>query len=131
MRLGCFDDGFVREALDFSQKLVGRENRGRIRHITGQELLDGIRQFALQQFVKGSPELELSDAANPLASSRNGSALILFLRLSAAILPRDIFLQKLHTPPKRRLRLAYSSSAAKNCGFLKSGQSVGVMTSSA
>jgi uncharacterized repeat protein (TIGR04138 family) len=41
---------FVREALDFSQKLVGRENRGTIRHITGQELLDGIRQFALQQF---------------------------------------------------------------------------------
>ena len=41
---------FVREALDFSQKLVGRENRGTIRHITGQELLDGIRQFALKEF---------------------------------------------------------------------------------
>ncbi|HEY5232940.1 MAG TPA: Minf_1886 family protein [Verrucomicrobiae bacterium] len=41
---------FVREALDFTQKLIGRENRGGIRHITGQELLDGIRQFALQQF---------------------------------------------------------------------------------
>jgi uncharacterized repeat protein (TIGR04138 family) len=42
---------FVREALDFSQKLIGRENRGGvIRHITGLELLDGIRQFALQQF---------------------------------------------------------------------------------
>jgi len=36
-----------------------------------------------------------------------------------------------HTPPKRRCRLAYSSSAAKNCGRLKSGQSVGVTTSSA
>jgi len=44
---------FVREALDFTQKLIGRENKGNVRHITGQELLDGIRQFALQQFVKG------------------------------------------------------------------------------
>jgi uncharacterized repeat protein (TIGR04138 family) len=41
---------FVREALDFTQKLVGRENRGAIRHVSGQELLDGIRQLALQQF---------------------------------------------------------------------------------
>jgi uncharacterized repeat protein (TIGR04138 family) len=41
---------FVRESLDFTQKLIGKENRGTIRHITGQELLDGIRQFALQQF---------------------------------------------------------------------------------
>ena len=41
---------FVREALDFTQKLIGKESRGSIRHITGQELLDGIRQFALSQF---------------------------------------------------------------------------------
>jgi uncharacterized repeat protein (TIGR04138 family) len=42
---------FVREALDFSQKIIGRENRsGTIRHVTGQELLEGIRQYALQQF---------------------------------------------------------------------------------
>lgn len=41
---------FVREALDFTQKLIVKENRGQIRHVTGQELLDGIRQFALQQF---------------------------------------------------------------------------------
>ena len=41
---------FVREALDFTQKLIGKENKGNVRHITGQELLDGIRQFALQQF---------------------------------------------------------------------------------
>jgi uncharacterized repeat protein (TIGR04138 family) len=31
-------------------KLVSKENRGPIRHITGQELLEGIRQFALNQF---------------------------------------------------------------------------------
>jgi uncharacterized repeat protein (TIGR04138 family) len=41
---------FVREALDYTQKLISKESRGTIRHVTGQELLDGIRQFALQQF---------------------------------------------------------------------------------
>jgi uncharacterized repeat protein (TIGR04138 family) len=41
---------FVREALDYTQKLVGKETRGTIRHVSGQELLDGIRQFALNQF---------------------------------------------------------------------------------
>ena len=41
---------FVREALDYTQKLVIKENRGQIRHVTGQELLEGIRQLALQQF---------------------------------------------------------------------------------
>src|SRR6516162_8554554 len=41
---------FMREALGFTQKLIGKENLGKIRHVTGQELLDGIRQFALQQF---------------------------------------------------------------------------------
>jgi uncharacterized repeat protein (TIGR04138 family) len=41
---------FLREALDFTQKLVGKENGGKVRHVTGQELLDGIRQFALEQF---------------------------------------------------------------------------------
>jgi uncharacterized repeat protein (TIGR04138 family) len=42
--------GFVREALDFTQKQVGKETRGQIRHVTGQELLEGIRRFALEQF---------------------------------------------------------------------------------
>jgi len=41
---------FVREALDFTQKLFLKENPQRHPHVTGQELLDGIRQFALQQF---------------------------------------------------------------------------------
>jgi uncharacterized repeat protein (TIGR04138 family) len=41
---------FMREALDFTQKLVGRENQGKVRHVSGQELLDGLRQYALQQF---------------------------------------------------------------------------------
>lgn len=41
---------FLREALDFTQKLISRENRGAVRHVSGQELLDGLRQFALQQY---------------------------------------------------------------------------------
>ena len=41
---------FVREALDYTQKTIGRENRGRLRHVSGQELLLGIRGFALAQF---------------------------------------------------------------------------------
>ena len=41
---------FVREALDFTQKLAGKETRSAIRHVSGQELLAGIRKFALEQF---------------------------------------------------------------------------------
>ena len=41
---------FVREALDFTQKNVSKESKGQMRHISGQELLGGIRDFALQQF---------------------------------------------------------------------------------
>lgn len=41
---------FVREALDYTQKAIIKENRGQLRHVTGQELLGGIRQFALEQF---------------------------------------------------------------------------------
>jgi uncharacterized repeat protein (TIGR04138 family) len=41
---------FVREALDYTQKTIGKDSRGRVRHVSGQELLVGIREFALQQF---------------------------------------------------------------------------------
>jgi uncharacterized repeat protein (TIGR04138 family) len=41
---------FVREALEYTQKTVGKDARGRVRHVTGQELLGGIREYALQQF---------------------------------------------------------------------------------
>ena len=41
---------FVREALDFTQKLIGKESHGQLRHVSGQELLEGVRQYALQQF---------------------------------------------------------------------------------
>lgn len=41
---------FVREALDHTQQIVAKDNSDRLRHVTGQELLEGIRQFALTQF---------------------------------------------------------------------------------
>src|SRR5882672_7244113 len=46
---------FVRDALDHTRKIVERPVRNRIRpmagqHVTGQELLSGIREFALAQF---------------------------------------------------------------------------------
>jgi uncharacterized repeat protein (TIGR04138 family) len=41
---------FVREALDHTQRTIGRETQGRVRHVTGQELLAGIRVYALTQF---------------------------------------------------------------------------------
>jgi uncharacterized repeat protein (TIGR04138 family) len=41
---------FVREAVDYTQKAISKANKGKTRHITGQELLAGIRAFALQQY---------------------------------------------------------------------------------
>ena len=46
---------FVREALDYTVKKLGKDKAdkpagSKERHVTGQELLDGIRQFALDQF---------------------------------------------------------------------------------
>ena len=41
---------FLREALDFTQKVIAKSNKNRGRdgsHITGQELLNGIREYAL------------------------------------------------------------------------------------
>jgi uncharacterized repeat protein (TIGR04138 family) len=40
---------FLREALDFTQKATLRERREGL-HVTGQELLTGIRDYALAQF---------------------------------------------------------------------------------
>jgi uncharacterized repeat protein (TIGR04138 family) len=41
---------FVKDALDYTQKIVLKENKGEMRHVTGQELLGGIRAYALTQF---------------------------------------------------------------------------------
>lgn len=41
---------FVREALDHTHRQILRRGEARPRHVTGQELLEGIRDYALQQF---------------------------------------------------------------------------------
>jgi len=46
---------FVKEALDYTQKQVVKPSRDEVRHVTGQELLAGIRAFALTQFGPMTP----------------------------------------------------------------------------
>jgi len=41
---------FLREGLDFTIKLLQKPPEGPGRHVTGGELLDGLRQYALQEF---------------------------------------------------------------------------------
>lgn len=41
---------FLREALDHTQKIVAKAKKGAVRHVSGQELLRGIREYALTQF---------------------------------------------------------------------------------
>ena len=41
---------FVKDALDYTQKLVVKPSKDDVRHVSGQELLEGIRAFALAQF---------------------------------------------------------------------------------
>jgi uncharacterized repeat protein (TIGR04138 family) len=41
---------FIREALDHTQKRVAKNSKGSSRHISGRELLDGIRDYALKLY---------------------------------------------------------------------------------
>jgi len=41
---------FVREGLDFTCKMLKKEGRADQRHVTGPELLEGLRRYAIQQF---------------------------------------------------------------------------------
>jgi uncharacterized repeat protein (TIGR04138 family) len=41
---------FVREGLDFAQKQISKSHKNEIRHITGQELLGGLRDYGLSQY---------------------------------------------------------------------------------
>jgi uncharacterized repeat protein (TIGR04138 family) len=41
---------FLREALDYTQRTAVKAERKEPRHVSGQELLAGIRAYALQQF---------------------------------------------------------------------------------
>jgi len=40
----------VRKGLDFTQDTLGRSRRGRSRHVSGQELLKGLRDYMLAQY---------------------------------------------------------------------------------
>jgi uncharacterized repeat protein (TIGR04138 family) len=42
--------GLLREALDHTQQQVHKKSRGKVRHVSGQELLDGIREYVLDQY---------------------------------------------------------------------------------
>src|SRR5437868_380119 len=41
---------FIREALDHTQKIVSKNNKNQVRHVSGHELLDGIKEFGLNQY---------------------------------------------------------------------------------
>jgi uncharacterized repeat protein (TIGR04138 family) len=41
---------FIREALDFTIKMLSKPAEGRARHVSGGELLEGIRQYALKEY---------------------------------------------------------------------------------
>ncbi len=40
----------VREALDFTVERLSKESKGEKRHVTGSELLQGFRDYALQEY---------------------------------------------------------------------------------
>src|SRR2546427_1938361 len=41
---------FLRDALDHTQKTAPKKSKGGVRHVTGKQLLEGIRQYGLAQF---------------------------------------------------------------------------------
>src|SRR5437870_185883 len=41
---------FLREALEFTQRDRPKKEKEELRHVTGKELLNGIRDYALQEF---------------------------------------------------------------------------------
>ena len=49
--------GFLAEALESTMHFMKKPASGPERHVSGQELLDGIRQFALRQYGPMSKEL--------------------------------------------------------------------------
>ena len=41
---------FLREALEYTQKIAGKPKTSEMRHVSGRELLTGIREYALTQY---------------------------------------------------------------------------------
>ncbi len=46
---------FLRDSLEFTQKVISKANKNQVRHITGQELLHGIREYALVTYGPMTP----------------------------------------------------------------------------
>ena len=42
---------FVREGLDYTQQTISKQEDDTVRHITGQELLGGMRANALEEYL--------------------------------------------------------------------------------
>jgi uncharacterized repeat protein (TIGR04138 family) len=49
-RYGASAYQFLREALDHTQKMITKPVKGSGRHVSGRELLEGIREYGLSQF---------------------------------------------------------------------------------
>jgi uncharacterized repeat protein (TIGR04138 family) len=41
---------FLRETLEYTQKMMGQPRADDVRHVTGRDLLEGIRRYSLDQF---------------------------------------------------------------------------------
>ena len=41
---------FIREALEHTQRAVAKSSKGEVRHVSGQEILQGIRNFAVTTY---------------------------------------------------------------------------------
>ena len=41
---------FVREGIDYAQRQISKASKGKVRHVTGQELLGALRDYGLAQF---------------------------------------------------------------------------------
>jgi uncharacterized repeat protein (TIGR04138 family) len=110
---------FLREALDFTQKLVGKENGGKVRHVTGQELLDGIRQFALEQF--GPMTITVFEEWGIRQCSDFGE--LVFNMIEASLLART------EKDTRADFQGGYDFEAAFRKPFLPAGKIIGQQTS--
>lgn len=41
---------FIREALEYTQRMIAKSKKGEVRHVNGKELLVGLRELSLEQF---------------------------------------------------------------------------------
>jgi len=49
-RYHCDAYHFLREGLDYTQQSISKQEEGQVRHVSGQELLGGLRAYALEQY---------------------------------------------------------------------------------